>query len=93
MGFAMFVGARAVSHDAPVWLRCGVASTEGASMIGAVLAAPAGWLAFAFLVPVLGLGVQFGWRLRVEEPVVGWAVACSAGLAGTACFGCLLWLL
>jgi hypothetical protein len=92
---AMYAGALAASPRAPIWMTPStVAYGPGARLLAGVLSAPAGWLAFAFLLPLALKGTTLGLRLKQEgEPVLGWSVGGASLLGALACAVALWWLL
>jgi hypothetical protein len=67
--------------------------TEFSQMLAAALRAPAGWMAFAALLPALVLVARLGLRLRNSweraRKVAGWACLLAAATAT----GCVLYFL
>jgi hypothetical protein len=71
-----------------------VAYGRAARLLAGVLSAPAGWMAFAFVLPVALKGAVLGLRLKqAGEPVLGWSVAGVSLLGALACAVALWWLL
>lgn len=89
---AMYVGARAANGGAITWSSCGH-TTEPQNWTALILGAPAGWLALACVVPILVHVARVGWRVRAEEPLVGWIISSTSALAAAGLVGLLLWLL
>lgn len=89
---AMYVGARAANGGAITWSSCGHMS-EPQNWIALILGAPAGWLALACAVPTLAHVARVGWRVRAQEPLVGWIISSTSALTAAGLAGLLLWLL
>lgn len=89
---AMYVGARAVTGGAVLWLTC-EQPPELRGWLATVLSAPAGWLAYACALPALAHVARVGWRARTDEPLVGWIISATSALTAASLAGLLIWLL
>jgi hypothetical protein len=92
---AMYAGALAASPRSPAWMTPAAASSHSAARtLAAVLSAPAGWLAFAFLLPFAFRGTWLGFRLKSNgEGLLGVTVVAASALGTLACAVALWWLL
>jgi hypothetical protein len=75
----------------PFWVTGAETLTPLQREAAVVLAAPAGWMVFALLVPAAGYGARTGWVTASEttdrrEQIVGWGIvgACAFGAAACA---------
>jgi hypothetical protein len=77
----------------PFWVNKDANSpSTGRSVFAAVLAAPAGWMIFALLVPAAGVGAKAGWAVATDaladprERILGGCLvlACAAGCVASA---------
>jgi hypothetical protein len=65
-------------------------------VLGAVLAAPAGWMVFLGLVPAAWHGGRLGWQMalsegsRPTERVLGWMLVTGSALGALGCVGLLV---
>jgi hypothetical protein len=74
----------------PFWVTRAETLTPLERNAGALLAAPAGWMLFALLLPVAGYGVRVGWLTASEtsarrEKIVGWGLVAACTFASAAC--------
>lgn len=90
MATCLYVGARASASNPNSGMCTVLGSSATSSAVASVLAVPAGWLAFALALPILTWGVHLGWRVRTEEPAIGWTIVVAGTLTAAACVA-LLW--
>lgn len=92
-GFCVYLGFVAGSRGAPAWMVPSASPSEFSQMLAAALRAPAGWMAFAAMLPALALVARLGLRLRNSwersRKVAGWACLLGAATAT----GCVLYFL
>jgi hypothetical protein len=76
----------------PAWWAASAGDGRARSVLGVVLGAPVGWIAFALLVPTAVHGVREGWRMGRDAEAdavhraIGWGLvgACVAGAVASA---------
>ena len=74
----------------PFWAATGGGASWPRTVLGLVLGAPAGWMAFALLLPAVGHAGWGGVQLAREGRWVGWAMAAAAALGVLGCVVLLL---
>jgi hypothetical protein len=76
----------------PAWWAASAGAGRARSVLGVVLGAPVGWIAFALLVPTAAYWAKEGWRMAKDveadalHKAIGWSlmVVCAAGGAASA---------
>ena len=72
----------------PFWVTSGETLTPREAAV--VLAAPAGWMVFALLLPAAVYGARVGWLAASETTerrgkIVGWGIVAACAFASAAC--------
>jgi hypothetical protein len=74
----------------PFWVTSAETLTPLERAAAVVLAAPAGWMVFALLVPAATYGARVGWLTASEtterrEKIIGWGMVAACAFASAAC--------
>jgi hypothetical protein len=74
----------------PFWVTSAETLTPLQREAAVVLAAPAGWMVFALLLPVAVYGARVGWLTASEtterrEKIIGWGIVAACAFASAAC--------
>jgi hypothetical protein len=74
----------------PFWVTTGETFAPLQREAAVVLAAPAGWMVFALLVPAAVNGARVGWMAASEAPqlqgkIVGWGIVAACTFATAVC--------
>jgi hypothetical protein len=74
----------------PFWVTSAETLTPLQRRAAVVLAAPAGWMVFALLLPVAVYGARVGWLTAAEtterrEKIIGWGLVAACAFASAAC--------
>jgi len=74
----------------PFWVTGGETLTPLERKAAVILAAPAGWMMFALLLPAAVYGARVGWLTASEtterrEKILGWGIVAACGFASATC--------
>jgi hypothetical protein len=87
-GLCVTAGFELAGTDHPFWVKAG--SHGAGRAIAAVLGAPAGWMAFALMLPAAVHGLRSGWgaaadAVRLRDRAAGWGLMAISVMATAAC--------
>lgn len=86
------LGYNLAAHSPPFWVvQSHAVRTPLQQLLCEMLSMPAGWMAFAMLLPAAGVTAKFGWTLAVaplgdrRDRLVGWCIVVCCALAVVGC--------